>query len=139
MVVWHRFVGLSEGGKFHPREADRLKSVLRENEGRDVEVAIRPARKNRTLDQNALIHVLANQIAEMSGHSVLAIKRRATLEALGVEDGLILFEWQGRTFTDVRGTSELSTGEASKVVDVLLKQADFLNIPRPNPEHYESL
>ncbi len=135
--VWLRFVGRADDGHFHPLEPSRLKAALQEWNGKEIEVAVRIARRNRTLPQNSYIHVLAPQIAEHSGHSLLEVKRRATLEALGVEAGLILFDWQGKTYTDVRGTSELSTIEASKVVDVLLKQAAFLDIPRPNPDHYE--
>jgi hypothetical protein len=83
------------------------------------------------------VHVLAEQIAEQSGFTLLEVKRRATLEALGVEEALIVFEYGGKQYTDVRGTSELSTLEASKVVDVLIRQAEFLGITPRNAETVE--
>jgi hypothetical protein len=95
------------------------------------------ARKKRSLDQNALIHVLAEQIAVESGHTLLETKRRATLEALGVEEGIEAYTLFGKDFIEVRGTSTLNTGECSKVIDVLIRQAEFLGIVPRNAEHVE--
>lgn len=136
MTAWDRFTGRADGG-FRCGEPSRLKALWRSLQGKDVEVCVRVARKNRTLPQNSIIHALAEQIAEQSGHTLLEVKRRATLEALGVEEALIVFEYQGKQYTDVRGTSELSTVEASKVVDVLIRQAEFLGITPRNAEHVE--
>jgi hypothetical protein len=136
LTAWHRFTGKSEGG-FRCSDPSRLKALWQELQGKEVEVCVRVARRNRSLPQNAIIHVLAEQIAEESGHSKLEIKRLATLEALGAEAGLILFQWQGKTLTDVRGTSELNTTEASAVVDVLIRQAEGLGIVPRNAEHVE--
>lgn len=137
MTTWQRFTGRAMDGRFHPVDPHRLRKQLQEWEGREIEVAVRIARKNRTLPQNALIHVLAGQIAEESGHTMLEIKRLATLEALGAEAGLIVFQWQGKTLTDVRGTSELSSEEASRVVDILIAQAEGLGITPRNAETVE--
>jgi hypothetical protein len=137
MTTWSRWIGRAQGGKFYPVDRNRLEAQLREWEGKEIEVAVRIARRNRTLPQNAIIHVLAEQIADESGHSMLEVKRMATLEALGAEVGLIVFEWQGKTLTDVRGTSELNTEEASRVVDVLIRQAEGLGIVPRNAEHVE--
>jgi hypothetical protein len=125
-----------EGG-FRCSDPSRLKALWQELQGKEVEVCVRVARRNRSLPQNSIVHVLAEQIAEQSGHSLLEVKRRATLEALGVEEALIVFEYQGKQYTDVRGTSELSTLEASKVVDVLIRQAEFLGITPRNAETVE--
>lgn len=136
MTTWHRFVGRVEG-RFRCSEPSRLEALWKELQGKDVEVAVRVARRNRTLPQNSIIHALAEQIHQESGFTLLEVKRRATLEALGVEDALIVFEWQGQKFTDVRGTSELNTTEASKVVDVLIRQAEFLGITPRKAEYLE--
>jgi hypothetical protein len=124
-------------GGFRCSDPSRLQQFWRDHKGKELEVAVRIARRNRTLPQNSIVHVLAEQIAEQSGHSLLEVKRRATLEALGVEEALIVFEYQGKQYTDVRGTSELSTLEASKVVDVLIRQAEFLGITPRNAETVE--
>jgi hypothetical protein len=138
VTTWHRFVGRVEG-TFRCSDPSRLQALWQQLKGKEVEVCVRIARKHRTLDQNAILHVLAEQIAEESGHSLLEVKRRATLEALGVEDALLVFEYEGKQYTDVRGTSELSTAECSKVVDVLIRQAEFLGIVPRNAEHVEVL
>jgi hypothetical protein len=136
LTTWHRFTGKSEGG-FRCSDPSRLKALWQELQGKEVEVCVRVARRNRSLPQNSIVHVLAEQIAEQSGFTLLEVKRRATLEALGVEEALIVFEYGGKQYTDVRGTSELSTLEASKVVDVLIRQAEFLGITPRNAETVE--
>jgi hypothetical protein len=136
LTTWHRFTGKSEDG-FRCSDPSRLKALWQELQGKEVEVCVRVARRNRSLPQNSIVHVLAEQIAEQSGFTLLEVKRRATLEALGVEEALIVFEYGGKQYTDVRGTSELSTLEASKVVDVLIRQAEFLGITPRNAETVE--
>jgi hypothetical protein len=136
LTTWHRFTGKSEGG-FRCSDPSRLKALWQELQGKEVEVCVRVARKKRSLDQNALIHVLAEQIAVESGHTLLETKRRATLEALGVEEGIEAYTLFGKDFIEVRGTSTLNTGECSKVIDVLIRQAEFLGIVPRNAEHVE--
>jgi hypothetical protein len=137
LTTWDRFTCRADGGRWYFTDRHRLEQYLRDREGKELEVCVRIARKNRTLPQNSIIHALADQIADETGHSLLEIKRLATLEALGAEEGLIVFEWQGRTLTDVRGTSELSSSEASRVVDVLIRRCEELEIRPRNAEHVE--
>jgi hypothetical protein len=133
LTTWHRFLGRAVDGRFHPSEPQSLKAVLRGLEGKALEVAVRVARRERTLPQNKKLHVLAGLIAKVQGETKLHVKRWATLEALGVEVAKSdQFEYQGRTVIDIRGTSDLTIAECSAVMEVLLKQAAFLEIPEPD-------
>jgi hypothetical protein len=130
--IWVRFTGRVDGS-FRCGEPSRLKALWEAWKGKDVEVAVRPARRKRTMPQNKKLHALAGLIAEQQGETKLRVKRRATLEALGVEQAMAdKFKYGDVLVIDVRGTSDLTVSECSAVVEVLLKHAAFLNIPEPD-------
>jgi hypothetical protein len=118
-----------------------MDEFLREHNQQRLECLLALERRNRTIPQNKILHALADKIAEQiageSGHSKLEIKRFATLEALGVEEGLIVFEWQGQRLTDVKKTSDMSVEQCSRLVDVLKRQAEGLRLVPRNAEHVE--
>jgi hypothetical protein len=137
VTTWHRFTGRSDGG-FRCSDPSRLKALWQELQGKEVEVCVRVARKKRTLPQNKKLHVLAGLIGKQQGEPKVRVKRRATLQALGVEEAMSdRFEHNGVVIIDVRGTSDLSIQECSAVMEVLLSQAAFLEIPEPNWDHIE--
>lgn len=134
--VWERFVGKMDG-RFHPAEPDRFQKTIRDLAGKYVEVAIRPERGKRTLDQNAYLHVVAREVSKASGESEDRIKQLAVLESLGLEAGTTKTVLLGREFLNVRSTSSLRKHEASKVLDWLLDKAAFLEVRLPNREQVQ--
>lgn len=96
------------------RERDQRRAWLETLKGRDVEVVIRRRRRQRSTDQNALIHAVATALAEHCGVS------------LGEMKVLLMGEcWGWRT---VRGhevpvkphTSDMTVEEATDFIDWLL-------------------
>lgn len=140
-TVWLRATGMARGGHFEPLHPARVKAILDGLEAQRIEVAYRREVRRRTLPQNAKIHVLAAAIADYTGESMLRTKRLATLGALGLEDGLVdptLIDRRRRLrFKDVRPTACLSRREGSRVIETLLEQLDFLEIPQPRDEDHE--
>lgn len=106
-------------------------------EGRRVELAIREEPKSRSLPQNSYLHVLCKVLAEETGETLVRMKRLAVLSALGVEDGTARETLLGQEFLEVRRTSDLTKGEAAKVLDWLLQQCSFCGVTPPKPEHVE--
>lgn len=136
--VWHRLTGLAlDEGRFAPDHWQRWHALLKLHEGKRVEVAIRPERPNRTLPQNALLHVLARLVADETGDTLDHVKRHATLEALGIEGGTEKQTILGREVLIVRHTSDLSKSEVSLIVDRLKDHCAFLEIPIPDESHVE--
>lgn len=135
--VWHRLTGVSEGGHFIPDDSKRSAAVLRSLEGKRVEVAVRRETLDRNLDQNALLHVLVHLIADHTGETVDRLKRRATLEAIGLERGLVKETILNREVLMVRHTSDLTKPECSEVIDYLKDKCSFLEIPLPRESEVE--
>jgi hypothetical protein len=134
---WARFVGNVEGGKVRPFDKDRLQGVMLALQGKRVELAIREEPKDRTLSQNGHIHVLTRALSDYTGETELRTRRMATLAALGAEVALRRDTVLGIETVDVRGTSELTKAEGSKVIDWLLQQCSFCGVIPPKPEHVE--
>lgn len=139
MNVWLRLTGTCKGGRFIPDSRDRLDGIMQELDGQRFEMAIRPETRNRTLPQNALLHVLVNLIADHTGETVTRVKRVATLEALGIERGTTREQILGQTIYEVRHTSDLDTEECSLVVDKLQEHCKFLELSPPRDEDVEVL
>ena len=137
--VWQRATGMVESGQLVPLRPERLAAILASLEGQRVEAAFRREQRRRTLPQNALLHVLVWAIANETGETPLRTKRLATLEALGVEDGLISKRVLGRRVLDVKPTASLSRGECSRVIETLVEHCGFLNLQRPAAEDVEVL
>ena len=137
--VWRRVTGQvsAPGGIFVADDNQRCVALRRLYAGKRVEIAIRPERPNRTLPQNALLHVLARLVADQTGDTIDLVKRRATLEALGIEGGTEKQVILGREVLIVRHTSDLSKSEVSLIVDRLKDQCAFLEIPIPDPSSVE--
>jgi len=135
--VWDRFVGVVAGGKIRPSESQRFNLLVRELEGKRIELAIRPEVDGRSLDQNAYLHVLAKLIAKESGESLDRVKRLAVLESLGIEAGTEKETILGREITIVRRTSELRKDEASKLIEWMLDKCVFLGAKPPSREQVE--
>ena len=129
--AWHRLVGMMIRGEFIPDDFQRWKNLRRHYEGKRVELAVRRETVNRTLPQNALLHVLARLIAHETGETLDRVKRHATLEALGIEAGTEKQTILGREVLIVRHTSDLTKAECTTVVDRLKDQCAFLEIPLP--------
>lgn len=135
--VWHRLTGAFINGERVPEDRVREKAVFASLNGKRYELAIRIETGKRTLPQNSKLHVLARLVAHETGDSLDDVKRRVTLEALGVEAGTRKTMILGREFLIVRPTSELSKPECSAVVDRLLDNCRFLEIQVPQDEHVE--
>lgn len=110
---------------------------MKELDGQRFEMAIRKERKNRTLPQNAKLHVLCQMIADHTGETVTRVKRVATLEALGIERGTTREQILGQTIYEVRHTSDLDTEETSLVIDRLLDNCKFLEVTLPKDDEVE--
>jgi hypothetical protein len=131
---WDRFVGRVEGGRLRPSDKDRLQASIKALEGKSVELAIRQEPTKRTLPQNAHMHVLIRLLADAMGETELYTKRLAVLSALGVEAGSTKYTVLGREWNEARHTSDLGKDEASKVVDWLLAQCEFVGVRVPRPD-----
>lgn len=135
--LWHRFTGDMIDCQPVVRDRNRWNGLKQAMDGTAFEIAIRPERRHRTLPQNAMLHVLATVIAKHTGDSVLVVKRRATLEALGLDEGQFEYEYQGVWRKEVRPTSSLSRSEESLVIDRLIQTCEFLAINPPREEEVE--
>jgi hypothetical protein len=135
--VWDRFVGVILQGKIRPSESQRFNGLVRELEGKRIELCLRPEVTGRTIDQNSYLHVLAKLIAKESGESLDRVKRLAVLETLGIEAGTEREIILGREITIVRRTSELMKEEASRVIEWMLDKCTFLGVRVPNREQVE--
>lgn len=135
--VWQRATGTASAGQFLPLHPPRVKAILEALEAQRIEVAFRREARRRSLLQNAKLHVLASAIADETGESLLRTKRLATLEALGIEDGIVEETLLGQRLRDVRPTSTLSRRECSLVIDKLLDQCRFLELKPPRDEDVE--
>jgi len=135
--VADRFVGVVAGGKVCPSEVRRFHRLVKDLEGKRIELVLMPERENRSLDQNAYLHVLAKLIAKESGESLDRVKRLAVLEALGIEAGTEKETILGREITIVRRTSDLRKEEASRLIEWALDKCVFLGINVPTREQVE--
>lgn len=135
--VWHRQTGAVLQGKLVPKDRRRDAAIFASLEGKRVEWCIRVEPKDRTLPQNSKLHVLARLISKHTGDSLLLVKRRATLQALGLEHGIEVYEIGGQVFRDVRPTSALSRPEESAVIRALLEMCSFLELAPPPDENVE--
>jgi hypothetical protein len=137
MEVADRFVGVVAGGKVCPSEVRRFHQLVKDLEGKRIELILMPEREKRNLDQNAKIHVLGKLIAKETGESLDRIKRLAVLESLGIEAGTEKETILGREITIVRRTSDLLKAEASRVIDWMQDKCVFLGIRVPSDEQVE--
>lgn len=135
--IWSRFEGTLDGG-FKPYDKDRWQRTLRSLKGKKIEVCIREAVPDRTLPQNAKLHVIAREIAEHSGHTLAEIKEIATIEALGVEVATRASARDPQVRI-LRGTSDLTKDECSLVMDWLLDLAASLDVREPAWDSVEVL
>lgn len=135
--IWHRFTGDMIDGQPVIRDRSRWLKLKQSMDGTPFEIAIRPERRHRTLPQNSMLHVLATVVSKHTGDSVLVVKRRATLEALGLDEGMFTYEYHGEIRKEVRPTSSLSRSEESLVIDRLLQTCEFLSLTPPREEECE--
>lgn len=135
--VWHRLTGTCKNGRLVPDKRDRLDGILLEMDGQRFELAIRPETKNRTLPQNAKIHVLVRALAERVGETELQTKREATVYALGAEEGVVEYEVAGVQMREAKPTSELNTREGSMLIEWLQDKCAFADAQPPADEDVE--
>lgn len=131
---WSRFTGRAEAGKIHHFDKAALYAAVLALEGKQVEIAIREAPKVRTLPQNAYMHVLIRLLAEGMGETELYTKRLAVLSALGIEAGSMKYTVLGREWNEAKHTSDLKKDEASKVLEWLIQQCEFVGVRVPRPD-----
>jgi hypothetical protein len=135
--VWERFIGTVMSGQFRPYDRSRWERALARFGTRPVEVALHPQRLQRNLPQNAKLHVLARAIADASGETLDRVKRRAVVEALGVEAGTERETILGEKVLVARHTSDLSKDECSQVLQWMLDRLAFLEAPEPDWDRLE--
>lgn len=136
--VWYRLTGaFLANGERVPGDRAFEAAVFKSLTGQRYELAIRREQGKRTLPQNSKIHVLARLVSKETGEPLDDVKRRVTLEALGVEAGTNKTTILGREFLIVRPTHTLKKAEGSLVIERLLDNCRFLNIRIPRDEQVE--
>lgn len=134
--IWRRFLGDVIDGRLRLRDQDSFLAFAKTHDAKTLELAVRVAKKDRTLPQNSLLHVLAHEIAEETGEHLDKVKAEALVAVLGLE-GLTKTTVLGRELYFARSTATLSREEFSKVIDWLQDKAQWLSVRVPAPEDIE--
>ena len=89
-------------------------SILDLEDPQLLEVIVRPYKKNRSLEQNDMIHAWCGTIADKTGHSKGEVKDILLESVFGSEEYLNL---QGEKRSRLRSSSDLSRSEMSELIE----------------------
>ena len=132
---------------------------------KEVEVTIKPYSEHRRLDINARAWVLIDQIAEKTGIKKYDVYREAIKDIGGVSDVICVKDiavdtlcrnWRDRgegwmaitspsklpgctNVTLYYGSSTYTKAQMSRLVDILVQDAEQIGIPTMTPAEYEKL
>ena len=93
---------------------DWIKSVELRPDAQILEVVVKPYKKYRSLEQNAMVHSWCGSIAEKTGHTKMEIKDIILEQVFGSEDYLNL---QGEVRSRLRQTSGMTVQEMSELIE----------------------
>lgn len=120
MTVVPKFFGVvNERGQLHVDERKDLDRWLRTLKGAIVEIVIKKKPTKRSLDQNALIHVIASAVGEHLGYTIPEMKLLMMGECWGWKKD----ERTGRDIPIKVSTSEMTRDEATHFLDWALQWA----------------